>query len=92
MLRLALSVLLLIAVLAGVFGFTGIELVSVDIARILFFIFPGALRRGPAGQPRPGADPRISSDFLCRLRFSIRLLSRKRQRVRRPQAARKSLE
>ena len=38
MLRLAI-VFLLIAVLAGVFGFTGIEFVSVDIARILFFIF-----------------------------------------------------
>jgi uncharacterized membrane protein YtjA (UPF0391 family) len=38
MLRLAL-VFLLIAVVAGLLGFTGIELLSVELARILFIVF-----------------------------------------------------
>jgi len=38
MLRLAIA-FLLIAILAGVFGFTGVELVSIGLARIVFFIF-----------------------------------------------------
>jgi len=38
MLRLAIA-FLLIAVLAGVFGFTGVEIVSIELARIVFFIF-----------------------------------------------------
>jgi uncharacterized membrane protein YtjA (UPF0391 family) len=38
MLRLAI-VFLLIAILAGVFGFTGVEVVSIELARIVFFIF-----------------------------------------------------
>ncbi len=38
MLRLAIA-FLLIAILAGVFGFTGIEVVSIELARIVFFVF-----------------------------------------------------
>lgn len=38
MLRLAIA-FLLIAILAGVFGFIGIADVSMDIAKIVFFIF-----------------------------------------------------
>ena len=37
-LRLAL-VFLLIAILAGIFGFTWIEIVSIELARIAFFVF-----------------------------------------------------
>ena len=33
------AVLLVVAIVAGLFGFTGISLAAADIARILFFIF-----------------------------------------------------
>jgi len=38
MLRLAI-LFLVIAMLAALFGFTGIEVVSIEIARVIFFIF-----------------------------------------------------
>jgi len=38
MLRLIITFLIL-AIIAGALGFTGVEIMSVDIARILFFIF-----------------------------------------------------
>jgi uncharacterized membrane protein YtjA (UPF0391 family) len=38
MLRLIITFLIL-AIIAGALGFTGVEIISVDIARILFFIF-----------------------------------------------------
>jgi uncharacterized membrane protein YtjA (UPF0391 family) len=49
-------VFLIIALIAGVFGFTGVYLAAAGIAKILFFIFlvllivsllAGGLRRGP---------------------------------------------
>jgi len=30
---------LVLAIIAGALGFTGVEIISIDIARILFFIF-----------------------------------------------------
>ena len=59
MLRLAL-VFLLVSLLAAIFGFHGIEGVSMDFARILFFIFVvlfvislifGLLNRGGSNTP-----------------------------------------
>ena len=38
MLRLIITFLIL-AIIAGELGFTGVEIISVDIARMLFFIF-----------------------------------------------------
>jgi uncharacterized membrane protein YtjA (UPF0391 family) len=38
MLRLIITFLIL-AIIAGALGFTGVEIISIDIARILFFIF-----------------------------------------------------
>ena len=38
MLRLIITFLIL-AIVAGALGFTGVEIISVDIARMLFFIF-----------------------------------------------------
>jgi len=32
-------VFLILAIIAGLLGFTGVELISIDIARTLFFIF-----------------------------------------------------
>jgi len=32
-------IFLILAIAAGLLGFTGIELISIDIARILFFVF-----------------------------------------------------
>jgi len=32
-------VFLVLAIIAGLLGFTGVEIISIDIAKILFFIF-----------------------------------------------------
>jgi uncharacterized membrane protein YtjA (UPF0391 family) len=32
-------IFLILAIVAGLLGFTGVEIISIDIARILFFIF-----------------------------------------------------